>query len=131
LAAEADDMTKAIPGERETWRDGVETRMQVAAKNGSRALCVFEQWVSPGNGAPTHSHDVEEVLTVLEGEADVWVDAERFALRAGQSAIVPARSPHGFSNTGAATLHVQAILASAHFEARYEGRTDVVRRWQG
>ena len=124
-------MTKAIPGDRETWRDGVETRMLVAANNGARALCVFEQWVSPGNGAPTHRHDVEEVLTVLEGEADVWIGAERFPLRAGQSAIVPARSAHGFSNTGTATLHVQAILAAAHFEASYEGRSDVVRRWQG
>ena len=67
-------MTNAIPGERETWRDGVETRMLVAAKNGARELCIFEQWVAPGNGAPTHFHQVEEVLTVLAGEAEVWVD---------------------------------------------------------
>ena len=123
-------MTKALPGQRETWRDGVETRMLAAASNGARELCIFEQWVSPGNGAPTHLHPVEEVLTVLSGSAEVWVGDERFPLAAGQSAIVPARSRHGFSNTGTGTLHVQAVLASGHFEASYEGRSDVVKRWQ-
>jgi mannose-6-phosphate isomerase-like protein (cupin superfamily) len=123
-------MTSAIPGERETWRDGVETRMLVAAKNGARELCMFEQWVAPGTGAPTHHHQVEEVLTVLSGEAEVWVDNVRFPLRAGQSTIVPARSRHGFNNTGSATLHVHAVLASAHFEVSYEGHSEVVTRWQ-
>ncbi len=122
-------MTKAVPGEREMWRDGVETRLLVAAENGARELCIFEQWISPGTGAPTHLHPVEEVLTVLSGVADVWVDDERFSLTAGQSAIVPARSRHGFANTGTGTLHVQAVLASGHFEANYEGRTEVVKRW--
>ena len=123
-------MTNAIPGERETWRDGVETRMLVAAKNGARELCIFEQWILPGNGAPTHFHQVEEVLTVLAGDAEMWVDDERFTLRAGQSAIVPARSRHGFNNVGTEPLHVQAVLASAYFEASYEGRSEVVKRWQ-
>jgi len=47
----------------EHWRPGVETRMLVSARNGATQLCMFEQWVAPGNGAPTHSHPVEEVLT--------------------------------------------------------------------
>lgn len=123
-------MTNAIPGERETWRDGVETRMLVAAKNGTRELCIFEQWISPGNGAPTHLHQVEEVLTVLSGNAEVWVDDKRFPLRAGQSAIVRARSRHGFKNVGTELLHVHAVLASSSFEASYEGRSEVVKRWQ-
>ena len=123
-------MTNAIPGERETWRDGVETRMLVAAKNGARELCIFEQWVAPGTGAPTHFHQVEEVLTVLGGEAEVWIDDKRFPLRAGQSAIVPAQSRHGFSNVGTEPLHVQAVLASDCFEASYQGRNEVVKRWQ-
>jgi quercetin dioxygenase-like cupin family protein len=124
-------MTRAIPGERETWRDGVETRMLVAASNGARELCIFEQWVAPGAGAPSHFHQAEEVLTVLEGEADVWIDEKHTPLRPGQSVIVPARSVHGFNNTGTATLHVHAVMAESSFEVVYEGRSDVVRRWQG
>ena len=47
----------------EHWRPGVETRMVVSAASGAAQLCIFEQWVAPGAGAPTHSHPVEEVLT--------------------------------------------------------------------
>ena len=74
----------------EHWRPGVETRMLVSAGNGAAQLCIFEQWVAPGNGAPTHSHPVEEVLTVREGEAEMWLDQQRVTVSAGQSFIVPA-----------------------------------------
>jgi mannose-6-phosphate isomerase-like protein (cupin superfamily) len=115
---------------REAWRPGVETRMLVSASNGAAQLCIFEQWVAPGVGAPTHSHPVEEVLTVREGEAEMWIDEERVIVTAGQSLIVPAGRKHGFRNSGAATLHLHAVLASPIFEATPEGATEAVRRWE-
>ena len=115
----------------EQWRPGVETRMLVSAENGAAQLCMFEQWVAPGTGAPTHSHPVEEVLTVREGEAEMWLDRERVVVRAGQSLVVPARRLHGFRNSGAVTLHVHAVLASSVFEAMFEGASAPVRRWNG
>jgi len=114
----------------EHWRPGVETRMLVSASNGATQLCVFEQWVAPGTGAPTHSHPVEEVLTVREGEAEMWLDELRVTVSAGQSLIVPAGRRHGFVNSGTARLHLHAVLASAIFEATPEGATEVVRRWE-
>jgi quercetin dioxygenase-like cupin family protein len=114
---------------RETWRPGVETRMLVSAGNGSAQLCIFEQWIAPGTGAPTHSHPVEEVLTVREGEAEMWMDEERIIVPAGQSLIVPAGRKHGFRNSGDLTLHIHAVLASPVFEATPEGATEMVRRW--
>ena len=116
-------------GDLEHWRPGVETRMLVSAESGATQLCLFEQWVAPGNGAPTHSHPVEEVLTVCEGEAEMWLDQQRATVRAGQSLIVPAGRLHGFRNSGTATLHIHAVLASPIFESLPEGATDVVRRW--
>jgi quercetin dioxygenase-like cupin family protein len=114
----------------EQWRAGVETRMIVAAVNGASELCIFEQWVAPGAGAPTHSHQVEEVLTVRAGEAEIWLEGERMTLSAGQSVIVPARKNHGFRNSGAGTLHLHAVLAAPVFEALAEGATEMTRRWQ-
>ena len=115
----------------ELWRSGVETRMLVSASNGAAQLCIFEQWIAPGTGAPTHFHPVEEVLTVREGEAEMWLDQERIIVSAGQSLIVPAERKHGFRNSGTATLHIHAVLASAAFEATVEGATEAVRRWEG
>jgi len=113
----------------EQWRLGVETRMLVSASNGAVQLCIFEQWIAPGAGAPTHSHPVEEVLTVREGEAEMWMDEARVIVSAGQSLIVPAQRFHGFRNSGATTLHIHAVLASPVFEATMEGGTETVRRW--
>jgi mannose-6-phosphate isomerase-like protein (cupin superfamily) len=113
----------------EQWRPGVETRMLVSAGNGTSQLCIFEQWVAPGNGAPTHTHPVEEVLTVREGEAEMWMDDERIVVSVGQSLIVPAGRLHGFRNCGAATLHIHAVLASPVFEMMPEGAKEMVRRW--
>jgi quercetin dioxygenase-like cupin family protein len=121
------DSATAVP---EYWREGVETRMIVSAANGASELCIFEQWVAPGAGAPTHSHQVEEVLTVRTGEAEVWLEGERMTLSAGQSVIVPARKDHGFRNSGPGTLHLHAVLAAPVFEALAEGAADVTRRWQ-
>jgi quercetin dioxygenase-like cupin family protein len=113
----------------EQWRLGVESRMVVSAKSGAAQLCIFEQWIAPGAGAPTHSHPVEEVLTVREGEAEMWIDEQRAILAAGQSLIVPAGRQHGFRNCGTATLHVHAVLASPVFEATMAGTTETTRRW--
>ena len=113
----------------EQWREGVQTRMVVSARSGAAQLCVFEQWVAPGKGAPTHSHPVEEVLTVRDGEAEMWIAEERIVVRAGQSLLVPAGRLHGFRNAGAGALHIHAILASPIFEATPEGASEATRRW--
>jgi quercetin dioxygenase-like cupin family protein len=114
----------------ELWRPGVETRMLVSAAAGAAQLCIFEQWVAPGTGAPAHSHPVEEVLTVREGEAETWIDDDRAVLTSGQSLLVPAGRLHGFRNVGTTTLHVHAVLAAAVFEQRIEGVAEPVRRWE-
>ena len=114
---------------REQWRPGVETRMVVSALSGAAQLCIFEQWVAPGAGAPTHWHPVEEVLTVREGEAEMWIDEERAVLTSGQSLIVPAGRLHGFRNSGTSVLHIHAVLASPVFEATMEGAAELTRRW--
>ena len=113
----------------EEWRPGVKTCMRVSAVTGAMQLCIFEQWCEPGCGAPTHLHAVEEVLTVLNGQAEFWIENEREAVSPGQSVIVPAGRHHGFRNTGTATLHVQSTLAAPIFEASYQNRNEVSRRW--
>jgi mannose-6-phosphate isomerase-like protein (cupin superfamily) len=114
----------------EAWRPGVKTRMLVSAVNGAAQLCIFEQWVAPGVGAPTHAHPVEEVLTVREGEAEMWIEDQRVIVSAGQSLTVPAGRMHGFRNSGSVTLHLHAVLASPVFEATPEGAAEAVRRWE-
>ncbi len=115
--------------EREQWRPGVLTRMRVSAMTGSVQLCVFEQWCDPGCGAPTHLHAVEEVLTVVEGQAEIWVNEDHATVAAGHSVIVPAGHKHGFRNVGETMLHVEAILAEPIFESAFDDLRETGRRW--
>ena len=111
----------------EVWRAGVTTRMHVSAANGATQLCIFEQWVAPDKGASTHTHPVEEVLTVIDGEADMWIEETHVVLAGGASLIIPPGRKHGFRNVGSGTLHICAILAAASFAASFEG--GAVERW--
>jgi mannose-6-phosphate isomerase-like protein (cupin superfamily) len=114
---------------KDEWRAGVLTRMLVSAQSGSHQLCIFDQWCDPGMGAPSHLHAVEEVLSVLDGEAEVWVEGVSSSVSTGQSVAIPAGLKHGFRNTGSGILHVRATLASCVFEAAYDDARETPRRW--
>jgi hypothetical protein len=85
--------------------------------------------VEPGHGAPTHVHAVEKVLTVLAGEAEIWVKDERAVLTRQQSVVISANNEQGFKNVGSGRLHVHAILASPAFVATYGGCGEGISRW--
>lgn len=114
---------------REEWRPGVMTRMKVSAVNGASQLCIFEQWCDPGHGAPTHLHAVEEILHVLRGKADVWIEEQHATLTDGQLVVVPAGRKHGFSNNGVEMLHIESTIAAPVFEAAYDDKRETPRRW--
>ncbi|UZF93259.1 cupin domain-containing protein [Bosea sp. NBC_00550] len=115
--------------ELEKWREGVLTSMRVSAVVGSHQLCIFEQFCQPGLGAPMHSHTVEEILEVIEGQAEIRIEDEVMSVLRNQSVIVPAGSRHGFTNTGSGILKVRATLASPVFEASYDDSGELKRRY--
>jgi len=113
----------------EQWREGVMTLMRVSALVRSAQLCIFEQFCDPGLGAPIHLHAVEEVLEVMEGEAEITLRGESLILRANQSVVIPAGVRRGFRNIGSGILKVRATLAAPIFEASYDDRAEQSRRW--
>lgn len=113
----------------EKWRDGVMTLMRVSALTRSAQLCIFEQFCDPGLGAPIHLHAVEEVLEVIEGQARVFLRDESRIVGPNQSVLIPAGSKHGFRNIGTGILKVRATLAAPIFEATYEDRSELSRRY--
>jgi mannose-6-phosphate isomerase-like protein (cupin superfamily) len=113
----------------EQWREGVMTQMRMSYLLGSRQLCIFDQFCDPGLGAPTHVHAVEEVLEVISGSAEIWVNDGRSVVSANQSVLIPAGASHGFRNTGTEGLHVRATLSSSIFEAQYDNSKETSRRW--
>jgi quercetin dioxygenase-like cupin family protein len=75
------------------------------------AAVLFE--LSPGATLATHTDSAEEILLVLEGEAEAAVGEETGSLRAGELAVVPAMVPHGVRNVGDRPLRVLGFFASS------------------
>lgn len=113
----------------EEWRDGVMTLMRVSALVKAHQLCIFEQFCQPGLGAPIHIHAVEEVLEVMEGTAEICLRDERRIVKPNQSVLIPAGARHGFKNIGTGILKVRATLAAPVFEASYDNRDELSRRY--
>lgn len=113
----------------EKWRDGVMTQMRMSFLVGGRQFCIFDQFCGPGLGAPMHIHAVEEVLEVVSGSAEVWLNDEKAHVGPDESVLIPAGTRHGFRNTGTDTLHVRATMAASIFEAEYDSTKETSRRW--
>lgn len=63
--------------------------------------------VEPGGSSQgAITHDGEEVGYLLEGELDLTVDGQAYALKEGDSFFFDSSLPHSFRNPGAATARV-------------------------
>lgn len=70
-----------------------------------------------GEAHKFHKHpEMEEIIYVLSGTAEQWVDKEKRLLTAGQTAHIPADVVHGTYNAGEETLEFLAILSPAKCE---------------
>jgi quercetin dioxygenase-like cupin family protein len=71
----------------------------------------------PGRAHQFHRHPaMEEIIYVLSGTAEQWVEREHRILTAGESAHIPRDVVHGTYNAGDDTLIFLAILSPAVFE---------------
>jgi len=68
----------------------------------------------PGRAHQFHRHPaMEEIIYVVSGTAEQWVDRDRRLLGPGDSAHIPKDVVHGTYNAGSDTLIFLAILAPA------------------
>jgi quercetin dioxygenase-like cupin family protein len=74
------------------------------------AVVYFE--IEPGYRLGTHTDSAEEILLVLEGEAEVSLGDEEGRLSGGEMALVPAMVPHGLRNVGEETVRVAGFFSS-------------------
>jgi quercetin dioxygenase-like cupin family protein len=61
---------------------------------GERAMANFVAF-APHTVAPTHVHEEEQIVVVLQGEFEFELDGEVRAMRPGDVAVIPPWVPHG------------------------------------
>ncbi|KAF5041075.1 Cupin domain protein [anaerobic digester metagenome] len=76
------------------YRSGtVASRMIVNNPAGSITIFSFDE----GEGLSEHTAPYDAVVTILDGETEVWVDGVTHQMKAGETIIFPANVPHALS----------------------------------
>lgn len=67
-----------------------------------------------GTGAPLHSHNCDEHVTLLSGVAEVEIDGVITPLEPDDTTYVTAGIVHAFRNTGNVPMKILWVYSSAH-----------------
>ena len=92
--------------------NGIQTTPLVTKELGSKAITTGITRFPVGAKVPMHSHNCDEQVTILEGEAEAELDGQRHCLHAYDTTLVPANKPHRFVNVGTTPLAILWIYTS-------------------
>lgn len=111
-----DDVLKeAFPG-------GATYQTLVGDDSGSTPVRTGLQVSPPGYSTGTHSHPYMEIVTVIEGEGEAWIDgeAESADIGPGTTLVLPPGVKHGFRATGESPLKTYGVHASPERIVNFE-----------
>ena len=98
--------------ERAAW--GKHWWLSEPALTGTKLLTVVRVTMRPGTGHRFHHHPSrEEIIYVVEGVAEQWVDREKRMLKAGECAFIPPKVVHAIFNASKKPMTFLAILSPA------------------
>jgi quercetin dioxygenase-like cupin family protein len=81
---------------------------------GTKLLTLVRVTMRPGTGHRFHYHPArEEIIYVVEGVAEQWVDREKRQLKAGEIAFIPKKVVHAIFNSSPRPMSFLAILSPA------------------
>ena len=81
------------------YQDGsVVSRMIVYKKSGTITLFAFDA----GEGLSEHTAPFDAIAAIIDGEAEITIEKNRYVLKEGQVIIMPANKPHA--------LHARAAV---------------------
>jgi quercetin dioxygenase-like cupin family protein len=83
-----------------------------AAAGGENRITTGMSVFPVGAGAPLHSHNCDEHITVLEGEAEVFVEGTVTRLTQFDTAYIPSPIPHLFRNAGQTPMRILWVYTS-------------------
>ena len=104
----------AVPSE--LLRAGMTYQTLVGDELGSTPIRIGIQTSAPGCKTPLHSHPYMEILTVLEGQGEAWMQGtdSLVSLSPGVTLVLPANLKHWFRAIGDSPLITYGVHVSPH-----------------
>lgn len=119
----ADVEVERLEGKTHHWyyKDGL-------GENGSLVFCRAR--ITKGAGHAFHTHpEMDEIIYVLEGEMEQWVEREARILRPGESVYIPRGVVHGCYNLSDAECEFLAILTPAKISGPFSVDVSAEEPW--
>jgi quercetin dioxygenase-like cupin family protein len=98
---------------------GVVSQPLVMPERGSTSIIVGISAFEPGSVIPLHTHNVEEAITILEGEAVAIIDGQEHVVHPYDTTFVPPGVPHHFRNDGGGIMRFLWIYGGTHVTRTY------------
>lgn len=96
---------------------GVHYKTILTAGSTNGAMSITDTVSPPNSGPPRHiHHDADETFVMLTGDAEFWLDGERFTRGPGQSAFVQRGREHTFRVVSDVPARHLVILTPGGFE---------------
>ncbi len=95
------------------FAEGLAVNFPVHSATGTADSATVWIALEPGGEVPEHTDSAEELLLVLSGEVEAYVDGESGTLRTGQLAVVPPMAPHALRNISSGDARVLGFFASS------------------
>jgi len=110
IVSQAEAVVEKFPSKTHYWHNRPD---MVADTN----LLFVHCQMFPGEAHRFHRHpNMEEILYILSGTAEQWVENEKRIMQAGDSLYLPANLVHGTWNVGKGPLDFLAVLSPAKSE---------------
>lgn len=99
----------------EEFPGGATYRTLVGDDAGSTPVRCGIQTSPPGYATPNHSHPYVEIVTVLEGTGEAWIDGldGTTEIGPGMTMVFPPNTAHGFRVTGDTPLVTHGVHSSS------------------
>jgi quercetin dioxygenase-like cupin family protein len=111
----------AAAAEREKLEWGGLAWLSRPQTTGAKDLVVIEVSLAPGGGHAFHKHpNQEEVIYVMSGSVEQWLEKERRTLGPGDSIFIPADTVHASFNKSKSDAKLIAILGPCVGPEGYE-----------
>lgn len=96
---------------------GVHYRTILATATTDGAMSITDSVSPPGSGPPRHvHHDADETFVMLTGDAEFWLEGERFTRGPSQTVFVPRGKEHTFRIVSDVPARHLVILTPGGFE---------------